>query len=52
MPWLEEASLSLKNLFECFNQMGNKIMPEFQEQLAQEIQDRGWKSKKIFTMEV
>jgi tetratricopeptide (TPR) repeat protein len=52
MPWLEEASLSLKNLFDCFNQSGNKIMPEFQEQLSQKIQERGWKGEKMFSLNV
>ena len=52
MPWLEEASLNLKNLFDCFNQVGNRIMPEFQEQLSQTIQDRGWIGEKMFLLNV
>lgn len=52
MPWLEEASLSLNNLFECFNQAGNKFMPEFQEQLSRKIQDCGWIGEKMFVLNV
>ncbi|PSB55830.1 hypothetical protein [Chamaesiphon polymorphus] len=50
MPWLQEASINLKSLFDCFNQNGNRIMPDFQQELSERIKERGWKGKGIFAM--
>ena len=52
MPWLQEASLNLKYIFDYFNQRGNKIMPEFQDSLSQQIHDRGWTSDGMFTLQI
>jgi len=42
MHWLKEASLNLLRYFEYFNSNGNKIMPEFQAQLQQQIKEKNW----------
>lgn len=42
MPWLQEASLNLLQYFEQFDPTGKQIMPEFQMQLRQTIQQNGW----------
>ena len=52
MPWLQEASLNLKYIFDYFNRRGNKIMPEFQDSLSQQIRDRGWTSDGMFTLQI
>jgi hypothetical protein len=52
MPWLQEASLNLKYIFDYFNRRGNKIMPEFQDSLAQQIRDRGWTNDGMFILQI
>jgi tetratricopeptide (TPR) repeat protein len=42
MPWLREASLNLVQYFEQFDPSGQQMMPEFQIQLRQTIQQNGW----------
>ena len=44
MPWLKEASLNLIRYFEHFDPSGDKIMPEFQAKLRQQIKDKNWTS--------
>ncbi len=52
MPWLQEASLNLKYIFDYFNQRGDRIMPDFQEGLSQQILDRGWTSEGMFILQI
>jgi tetratricopeptide (TPR) repeat protein len=52
MPWLQEASLNLKYIFDYFNQKGDLIMPDFQESLSQQILDRGWTSDSMFMLQI
>jgi tetratricopeptide (TPR) repeat protein len=53
MPWLQEASLNLKYIFDYFNQTGNRIMPDFQDDLSETIAMRGWKSYDgMFTLQI
>jgi tetratricopeptide (TPR) repeat protein len=52
MPWLQEASLNLKYIFDYFNQRGNRIMPDFQEGLSEQILERGWTSDGIFMLQI
>lgn len=52
MPWLQEASLNLKCIFDYFNQKGDLIMPDFQESLSQQIRDRGWTSEGMFILQI
>jgi tetratricopeptide (TPR) repeat protein len=52
MPWLQEASLNLKYIFDYFNQRGNRIMPDFQESLSQQILDRGWITDGMFMLQI
>jgi hypothetical protein len=52
MPWLKEASLNLKLLFEHFSQSGNQVMPEFQEKLIARINHHKWTNKNMFILEI
>jgi tetratricopeptide (TPR) repeat protein len=52
MPWLQEASLNLKCILDYFNQKGNRIMPDFQNSLSKQIQDRGWTSEGMFILQI
>ena len=52
MPWLQEASLNLKYIFDYFNQKGDRIMPDFQKNLSQKILDRGWTSDGMFRLQI
>ena len=52
MPWLQEASLNLKYMFDYFNQRGDRIMPDFQEGLSQQILDRCWTSEGMFILQL
>lgn len=42
MPWLKEPSLNLALCFEKLDPTGQRIMPEFQAQLRQTIQQHDW----------
>jgi tetratricopeptide (TPR) repeat protein len=52
MPWLKEASLNLRLLFEHFNQSGNQVMPEFQEKLTAKINHHQWTDEGMFILEI
>jgi tetratricopeptide (TPR) repeat protein len=52
MPWLQEASLNLKYIFDYFNQRGDQIMPDFQKNLSQQILDRGWTNDGMFILQI
>lgn len=52
MPWLQEASLNLKYIFDYFNQKGDRIMPDFQKNLSQQILDRGWTNDGMFSLQI
>ena len=52
MPWLQEASLNIKYIFDYFNQRGNKTIPKFQDGLSQKIHDRGWTSDGMFILQI
>jgi tetratricopeptide (TPR) repeat protein len=52
MPWLQEASLNLMHIFECFNQKGERIMPDFQKSLTEKILSRGWTNERMFILQI
>jgi tetratricopeptide (TPR) repeat protein len=52
MPWLQEASLNLKYIFDYFNKRGDRIMPDFQESLSQQIINRGWTNDGMFILRI
>jgi tetratricopeptide (TPR) repeat protein len=52
MPWLQEASLNLKYIFDYFNQKGDRIMPDFQKSLSQQILDQSWTNDGMFILQI
>jgi tetratricopeptide (TPR) repeat protein len=42
MPWLKEASLNLKDIFNRLNEQEVVLMPDFQVELSNTIQEKGW----------
>lgn len=47
MPWLKEASLNLLRYFQHFDPAGDKVMPDFQAQLRQQIKDNNWTTSEM-----